>query len=297
MFSIGDFSMLARVSRRVLSNYEILGLLRPELFDELSGEHCYSAAQLPRLNRIVVLKELGFAVEDIVRLVDHVPAAELRGMVLLRRFEAGRLSDADAEAGLMQRLLRAETRITQIEDQCSLGAQDVMLREEPSRRFLCMRETLPSFAKVRAVLRAIADSARSSISPEALGPLMVVSHSREFELEHMDMQLGMLLGQSVEQELRLPDRRRLSTEDLPAVACMAICARTGTAEHAHLMTARLARFVEDNGYRLAGPSREMFIEAGEPTTLPAVIEMQFPLTARSPSHREARRSAVKSAEQ
>ncbi len=90
MFPIGDFSLLARVSRRLLTHCEMLGLLCPAGLDELSGNRYYSASQLPRLNRIVVLRELGFSTRDIGRLVDHITLAELRGMLLLRRCEISR---------------------------------------------------------------------------------------------------------------------------------------------------------------------------------------------------------------
>jgi DNA-binding transcriptional MerR regulator len=57
---IGGFSRLARVSVKALRLYDRLGLLKPARSDELSGYRYYSSEQLPRLNAILVLKDLGF---------------------------------------------------------------------------------------------------------------------------------------------------------------------------------------------------------------------------------------------
>src|SRR5581483_10239178 len=60
MFRIGEFSKIARVSGRLLRYYDEIGLLSPQSIDPETGYRYYSARQLPRLNRILVLKELGY---------------------------------------------------------------------------------------------------------------------------------------------------------------------------------------------------------------------------------------------
>lgn len=59
MFKIGDFSKFSRVSVKTLRYYDEIGLLKPETVDSNTGYRYYSAEQLPRLNSIVGLKELG----------------------------------------------------------------------------------------------------------------------------------------------------------------------------------------------------------------------------------------------
>lgn len=65
MFSIGDFARHGRVSVRMLRHYDGIGLLRPALVDPSTGYRYYDAAQLPQLNRIVALKELGFGLQQV----------------------------------------------------------------------------------------------------------------------------------------------------------------------------------------------------------------------------------------
>ncbi|MBK8046560.1 MAG: MerR family transcriptional regulator [Anaerolineales bacterium] len=59
MFKIGDFSRVSQVSVRMLRHYDKLGLLAPGHIDKFTGYRYYTLDQLPRLNRIVALNDLG----------------------------------------------------------------------------------------------------------------------------------------------------------------------------------------------------------------------------------------------
>ncbi len=83
MFKIGDFSRLTRVTVKALRHYDRLGLLKPDHIDATSGYRYYTAAQLPRLERLLALKELGFALEQVGRLLDaDLSAGQLRQLLL-----------------------------------------------------------------------------------------------------------------------------------------------------------------------------------------------------------------------
>jgi len=88
MLKVGEFARLAQVSIRLLHYYDQLGLLSPAMVDRSSGYRFYSADQLPRLHRILALKDLGLSLEEVARLIDGaVSAEELRGMLLLKQAE------------------------------------------------------------------------------------------------------------------------------------------------------------------------------------------------------------------
>jgi DNA-binding transcriptional MerR regulator len=59
MFTVGEFSRLAQVSKRMLRYYDEIGLLKPIHTDKVTGYRYYSAEQLPDLNRVLALKDLG----------------------------------------------------------------------------------------------------------------------------------------------------------------------------------------------------------------------------------------------
>ena len=69
MYQIGEFSKIAQVSGRQLRHYDQLGLLTPSHTDSSTGYRFYSANQLPQLNRILALKEMGLSLDQIKRMV------------------------------------------------------------------------------------------------------------------------------------------------------------------------------------------------------------------------------------
>jgi DNA-binding transcriptional MerR regulator len=86
MFRIGEFSKIAQVPGSVLRYYDQIGLFKPVHTDQWTGYRLYSASQLPRLHRILALKELGLTLDQIARLVDEeISTAEIRGMLTLRK--------------------------------------------------------------------------------------------------------------------------------------------------------------------------------------------------------------------
>ena len=88
MIRIGDFSKLSRVSIKTLRYYDEMGLLKPIEVDRFTGYRYYDFHQLPRLYRILALKELGFSLEEIGRfLEENLSTEELRGMLKLRQAE------------------------------------------------------------------------------------------------------------------------------------------------------------------------------------------------------------------
>ena len=86
MFRIGAFSQLTGVTIKTLRYYDSVGLLQPAEVDRFTGYRTYTLAQMDRLNRILALKDLGLSLDEIKRvLVDDPDAAELRGMLRLKR--------------------------------------------------------------------------------------------------------------------------------------------------------------------------------------------------------------------
>jgi DNA-binding transcriptional MerR regulator len=86
MFRIGEFSKIAQVSGRLLRYYDELGLLKPVRIDRETGYRYYSVEQLPRLNRILALKELGLTLDQIARLLEgSISTDEIRGMLIMKK--------------------------------------------------------------------------------------------------------------------------------------------------------------------------------------------------------------------
>jgi DNA-binding transcriptional MerR regulator len=272
MFRIGDFSRIARVSARLLRFYDEIGLFTPAHADPQTGYRYYTVAQLAQLNRILVLKDLGFNLDQVRDILgSNVGAAELRNMLLLRRNDVERTLAAES-----RRLHQIETRIAQLESDGALSAEDVVVRPEPARRLLSLRRTVPSFSAARGLIAEVRDHARPLLPKGHPIALVALAHSPQFEQDEIDAEFGCVLEDGV--ELRPRADSILTVRELEAVERMAVCVRVGLPEDAHLVTAKIGRYLEASGDRLAGPSREVFLQPPDPDRMhEAVVEMQFPI--------------------
>ena len=70
MLKIGEFSKLSRVSVRMLRHYAEIGLLKPAAIDRFTDYRYYREDQLPIAGRIAALKDMGFSLADIVRILE-----------------------------------------------------------------------------------------------------------------------------------------------------------------------------------------------------------------------------------
>ncbi|HTK05661.1 MAG TPA: MerR family DNA-binding transcriptional regulator, partial [Ktedonobacteraceae bacterium] len=57
LLKIGEFARVGQVSIVTLRHYDQYGLLKPNALDPETGYRYYSLEQLPRLNRILALKD------------------------------------------------------------------------------------------------------------------------------------------------------------------------------------------------------------------------------------------------
>lgn len=277
MFRIGDFSRIARVSCRLLRYYDEIGLLKPATTDRDSGYRYYSAAQLSQLNRILVLKELGLSLDEVVQFMQSkASASQLRDLLQLRRADIERTLADEQE-----RLRQLDTRIAQIDADGQLDADDVIVRADTAQWLLSTRQIVPSFAAARAVIGAVVRAGKKRIPPENLGPLIAIAHAPEFEPDRLDVEVGYVVRTPMTGDIKDPDGTKLTLRELPAATRLATCVRVGLPENAHLITSKIGAFVEANGYRLSGPSRELFLQSPRLDRMAeSVVEMQFPIERR-----------------
>ncbi|MBL8680465.1 MAG: MerR family transcriptional regulator [Myxococcales bacterium] len=276
MFRIGEFSRLAQVSCRLLRHYDALGLLRPRHVDDATGYRYYDAAQLTQLARILVLRDLGFSLEQIASLVDEAPSVDdLRAMLSLRRAELA--SEVAAQSARLEAVAR---RIADL-DHGALDGGEVVVRHEPERWFASMRASFADFDAARAQVQAILRDATTTRA--RVGRLIVVQRMDEFEPAELDLEIGFEIDAPPNapppRELSIAEHR-LGVTRLAALERVAVIVRVGPIEAAHRETARIARTIEPLGYTLDGPNREVFLR-NPSKTAPPVVEMQYPVRLRS----------------
>jgi DNA-binding transcriptional MerR regulator len=273
MFSIGEFSKIAQVSGRLLRYYDKLGLFKPVKIDPVTGYRYYSAKQLPELNRILALKELGLTLEQISSLSPQMSTDEMRGMLVKKKAQIEQTLRAE-----LARVRYIESRIDQIDREGQLRNYEVVLKSVPALAFLATREPSTTLEACRASAEEVGRLALARFGKKALRHFALIIHSDLWDDDHIDVEIGFMLDSPLDAELELPGGRRMRVHELPAVDLMATTVHVGIPELGHCGYAALGRWAEGNDYHFAGPSREVFIRLPHPgVTDEVVAEIQMPL--------------------
>jgi DNA-binding transcriptional MerR regulator len=274
MFRIGEFAQIAQVSSRQLRFYDQLGLLQPAHTDDATGYRYYSVRQLPRLNSILALKELGLSLEQIGPLLkDEISLSELRGMLTMKR--------AQVEQALREdevRLRHIESRIAQIDRSGVMDGYDVVTKAVPAVPFLSLHYACNGMEEAFRMVQTVAIDGEKQIRPALRDKLVVVARN-ETDTEALDLDIGYSLNCPSNASIRIAGDLVLRAGELPAVETMATIVREGTNAQSHASFSAIGTWIEANNYVIAGPCREVFLE---PVTGPsgferALVEIQFPV--------------------
>jgi DNA-binding transcriptional MerR regulator/effector-binding domain-containing protein len=273
MFRIGEFAQIAQVSARQLRFYDQLGLLQPAHIDAQTGYRSYSIRQLPRLNGILALKELGLSLEQIGPLLkDEISPTELRAMLTLKRAEVER-SLREEE----RRLRHIESRIAQIDRHGGTEGFDVILKSVESAPFLSLHCSCADMDEVVRMVRLVAEDGARQIRPALRDKLVVVARN-DHDDDKLDLEIGFSLTRPSNAGVRLTGDYLLRASELPAET-MATIVRPGTNMESHTSFGAVGTWIEANNYQIAGPCREVFLEpiTGPPGFEGALVEIQFPI--------------------
>jgi DNA-binding transcriptional MerR regulator len=270
MFSIGDFARLGRVSVRMLRHYDAIGLLKPAVVDEASGYRFYNAGQLRRLNRVIALKDLGFTLSQVSDIVgDAVGAAELRGMLRLRRAELEAQLAADAV-----RLAGVEARLRTIEREGHMSTADVVLKEITPLRIAELAVTAAGYGPehIEPVISPLYPELMRRLGEAGLtpaGPAIAYYEPDSGESgDAVTVHAGIPVAPG-------PDGADVTIVDLPGVASAATIIHHGPMADVMQSLQSLARWIEDNGYRPVGYHREVYLDYQPDNTSQGITEIQI----------------------
>jgi predicted transcriptional regulator YdeE/DNA-binding transcriptional MerR regulator len=277
MLKIGDFSKLAHVTVKTLRHYARLGLLQPAWTDRFSGYRYYTLEQLPRLNRILALKDLGFSLDQIHRLLkDNLPVEQIRGMLRLKQTEV-------EEHILVQqhRLVMVEARLEQIERAGQAVSSAVLVKQVEATPLVVTREIVPSVERLPQHLNQMVLELNAWMAAHHVaytGPWMALYQESEYREHDIPVELGLVVGTEVLKRPELLAGGKISLRRLPAVAEMASLVHGGPVETLAQTYTELYAWMEAARSVPAGPPRELYFRDNQPDgRVSQVIEVQIPV--------------------
>ena len=269
MFKIGDFARLNKVTVKTLRHYDSIGLLQPESIDSFTGYRYYSANQMVMLNRILSLKDVGFALEEIaVILKKNMSPEQIRTLLELKH------SEIDSRIKFEQaRLSRIETLIKNFYEEAYIMKYDVVIKKVDSIRVASLRDFIPSYSEQGDLWKELGDYI-NKYNAKTVPPCMAIYHDAGYKEEMVDAEvIEPIVGE-------LPGNDRIIVKDLEGAEQMASVIHQGPYQTLNMAYTAVFKWIEENGYEITGPQRELYLKGEWITedTNEYITEIQFPVS-------------------
>ena len=284
VFTTTEFARIGMVSVRMLRCYEATGLLLPRLVDPANGRGCYEASQLPRLNRILALTDLGFTLPQVWAILEtEVSESELRGMLRLRRAElTAKITEETA------RLERVEVRLATIAKEGYLPRNEVVTKEVAPIRIAELAAIAGNYAAetLDQVIRPLQTTLTSRMDAAGVrpdGPALAWYDTRpgyEPRAGKVTETVTVHAAFPVSPEAGRPGAGQgsdFAIADLPGAGTAATIVHHGPMQEVGTSFEALARWIDANGYTGTGLVREVFLDSPEDAPEQWVTELQVPI--------------------
>ena len=248
MLKIGEFSRLSQVPIKTLRYYDDIGLLKPSQTDPFTSYRYYVLDQLPRIHRIMALKELGLSLDEIAQfLLEDIPAEQIRGMFLLKRVQAQQR--VREEQG---RLAEIEFRLRQIEQEGMIQTMDIVIKRiEP---FYAL--TLRRIARTRAEREVFGNGVQAAVKQGLIqptgSPRVNIYYEEEFRGEYDDYEMCIPVPSTHTPSVVVENAGPFELRELPAIEAVATYMHQGDYDTLNEKYLYLQRWAVENAYKLSG---------------------------------------------
>jgi DNA-binding transcriptional MerR regulator len=250
LLKIGEFARVGQVSIATLRHYDHYGLLKPTTLDAETSYRYYTLAQLPRLNRILALKDLGFPLEQIAQVLENnLSLEQLRGMFKLKQAQTQLMIDTE-----QARLSRIAARLQQIEQEGKMPKHEVLLKEVAALPVASIRATIPLQSSLPGSFKHLYTEIIAYLSQQHIQPTqppMLLLHSRSEQREdglYIDAEAAIPLS------AELPGNTQITSRTLPG-SLMASTIHSGDDLSMGQAYAALHHWMKENTYIFVGPPR------------------------------------------
>jgi len=266
MLKIGEFSKLSRVSIRMLRHYDDIGLLKPAETDDLTGYRYYREEQLYAIGRITSLKDMGFALADIIKILDSYDDKDKMDAFLSERQRELTKLSRDTE----YKLMLLETARSRLRKEQNMSF-DVTVKTIPERYAATVRMVVPHYEDEGLLWGTMMSECKNLVPAD---PCLAAAEflDPEFKEENVEIVAWMTVSGSYS------DTEHVEFKTLPEVK-VASCIIKGSYDQMGEAYASVASWITANGYKMNGPMFNIYhvgpVQAKDPADY--VTEACFPI--------------------
>jgi len=268
MFKIGEFSKLTQVSIRMLRYYDEAGLLQPAKIDQLTGYRLYAAEQIPTLNKIIFLRDLGFNVAEIALALHNWNDAFMTDQLENKRLEIEQAIKTEQD-----KLAKIELAKKDIRHQKMAINYNVSIKSIPAYQVLSLRRIVPDYYAEGQLWQEMSGFAQKNDSPVSSNTFTIY-HDTEYREKDVDIEICAPVAKIGSDANGFVFR---NTEPVPMMACTMVYGKFENIAGAYLAFA--AWLQEHNQYKMTGQNRQIVHRGpwNEESPDKYLTEIQIPL--------------------
>ena len=263
LYKIGMFANMNRVTIKTLRYYDEQKLLIPVYVDDENGYRYYAAGQMAQLHRIIALKNMGFSIEDIRKIIG---GAEEKSFLLEKKQEI--LKEI---AVLTEKLSQVESYLAR--ENMNLSAP-VLIKEIPAAIVCTMKHRIKSYDALFELMPQMG-AQMEMLDCKCTQPAYCFTHYLEPGYKEEDILVEICEAVTEKKQ----DSGDIVFKVLPKVPTAACIFHKGSYDTLHNSYAMLLQYIEENGYEICGNIRESYIDGvwNKETEKEWLTEIQIPV--------------------
>jgi DNA-binding transcriptional MerR regulator len=250
MFKIGQFSIITRLTIKTLRHYDELDLLKPAYVDEESGYRFYTGEQLPRVQKIISLKTIGFSLSEIAQLL----AGDVSSDELVKKLEKKRDEVSQAIYSEQTKLNQLTSYLSTLKKEKTMSYH-ITIKDLPEVTVASMRKVIKSYNEFNTLYPKMGElmikQKLECINP---GYCFTLYHDGEYKETDIDVEICESVVKAGKNEDGMTFRK------IPAVPQAACVIHQGPYTTIGKTYAALTKWIEDNGFEVTDLMRERYID-------------------------------------
>ena len=244
LYRIGMFANLCRTTIKTLRYYDDQNLLKPKSVDVETGYRYYEASQIADVHRILALRNMGFSIEEIRKILNGKSEKDLL---------------QQKKQQIITEISQLTAKLAQIESYLSVEELDseslVLIKSLPKVTVATMEKRIESYDELFDCMPQMGEE-MERLGCVCAEPDYCFTHYLEPGYKEED-----ILIEACEAVMEAKEESELvQFKELPEVKEAACIFHKGTYDTFSLSYAMILKFIEKNGYEICGNIRESYID-------------------------------------
>lgn len=247
MYRIGLFSQITKTTIKALRYYDEVGLLVPAHVDQENGYRYYTTGQLVELHKIISLRQMGFSIDEVLAIIASRNVEEI---VAQRKAEiVGQIKES------ADQLSRINHYILEQKEGHTMNYQAV-IKQIPECIVYSKRMIAPDYNAYFQIIPAIGEEVKQA-NPKLKCAVpeycFIIYHDGEYKEKDIDIEYCEAVTEAG------IETGGITFKTMPGITAVSVMHK-GPYQNLSQAYAYTFKWVEDNGYSIAGNPRESYID-------------------------------------